>query len=272
MSELALSGIVVAAILYALGSRGARGGRSQREGSRRATAFYCGLAALAFAIAPPLDDLADRLFWAHMVQHGLLQMIGPALIVLGAPWLVICRPFSLGGRRRAGRWLVRSRSAAPLRAVARVLTLPAVAWALFLGAIWLSHLPAIFDYALGHPAFHESEHLVFVATGLLFWTRVFDSPPFHARLTHVRRFAYLLAAGVAEAALSVVILAAHAPLYTPYERVVPRPEHLTPLADQQLGGLMMLEPASLPLLLAILWSIGTLVSPAAKRRRAQAAA
>ena len=93
MSELALSGIVVAAILYALGSRGARGGRSQREGSRRATAFYCGLAALAFAIAPPLDDLADRLFWAHMVQHGLLQMIGPALIVLGAPWLVICRRY-----------------------------------------------------------------------------------------------------------------------------------------------------------------------------------
>jgi cytochrome c oxidase assembly factor CtaG len=268
MSELALTGIVVAAILYALGSRGARGGRAQREGSRRATAFYCGLAALALAIAPPLDDLADKLFWAHMVQHGLLQMIGPALIVLGAPWLAIWRPFSLSGRRRVSCWLVRSRVASPLRAVARFLTLPAVAWVLFLGAIWLSHLPTIFDYALGHPLFHESEHLVFVATGLLFWTRVFDSPPFHARLAGARRFGYLLSAGVAEAALSVVILSAHAPLYTPYERVLPRPEHLTPLADQQLGGLMMLEPASLPLLLAILWSLGTLVGPKRKLRTA----
>jgi len=272
MTELALTGIVVAAVLYALGSRDARGGRAQREGSRRATAFYCGLAALGLAIAPPLDNLADRLFWAHMVQHGLLQMIGPPLLVLGAPWLVIWRPFSLGGRRRVSRWVVQSRGASPLRAGARVLTSPAVAWALFLGAIWVSHLPAVFDYAAAHPAFHETEHVVFVATGLLFWSRVFDSPPFHARLTHLRRFAYLLSAGIAETALSVVILSAHEPLYEPYRKLLPRPEHLTALADQQLGGLMMMEPSSLPLLLAILWSLGTLVVPAARRRRAQAAA
>ena len=144
--------------------------------------------------------------------------------------------------------------------------------ALFLGAIWVSHLPAVFDYAAAHPAFHETEHVVFVATGLLFWSRVFDSPPFHARLTHLRRFAYLLSAGIAETALSVVILSAHEPLYEPYRKLLPRPEHLTALADQQLGGLMMMEPASLPLLLAILWSLGTLVAPAARRRRAQAAA
>jgi len=268
MSELALTGIVVAAVLYALGSRGARGGRAQREGSRRATAFYCGLAALALAIAPPLDDLADRLFWAHMVQHGLLQMIGPPLIVLGAPWLVVWRPFSLGGRRRVGRWIVQSHAASPLRMAARLLTSPPVAWALFLGAIWLSHLPAVFDYAAPHPAFHEAEHLVFVATGLLFWSRVFDSPPFHARLTHGRRFAYLLAAGVADAVLSVMILSAHEPLYEPYRTLVPRPEHLTALSDQQLGGLMMMEPASLPLLLAVLWSLGMLIAPRRKPRAA----
>jgi cytochrome c oxidase assembly factor CtaG len=203
-----------------------------------------------------------------MVQHGLLQMIGPPLIVLGAPWLVIWRPFSLGGRRRVSRWIVHSRSAAPLRMFAGVVTSPPVAWMLFIGAIWISHLPALFDYAAAHPVLHETEHLVFVATGLLFWSRVFDSPPFHSRLTHVRRFAYLFSAGVAEAALSVVILSAHGPLYEPYRNLVPRPEHLTALGDQQLGGLMMMEPSSLPLLLAILWSLGTLLAPRRKLRAA----
>ena len=112
MTVLALTGIAVAAVLYRLGTRGLAGGRSQRERPWRAQAFYAGLVALALAIAPPLDGLADKLFWCHMVQHMLLQMVAPPLIVLGAPWLAIWRPFSLSGRRRAGRWIVHSRSAA----------------------------------------------------------------------------------------------------------------------------------------------------------------
>jgi len=260
MTELALTGVAVAAILYWLGTRAPRGSRALRERQWRAQAFYAGLVALALAIAPPLDRLADKLFWWHMVQHALLQMVAPPLIVLGAPWLAVWRPVSLGGRRRVSGWVVRTR----LRGVARVLAAPVVAWLLFLGSIWLSHLPAVFDFAARNPLVHESEHLVFVATGLLFWSRVLDSPPFHARLTHAWRLAFLLSAGLAEAALSVVILAQHAPLYAPYKSLSPRPEHLTALADQQLGGAIMLEPASIPLLIAIIWSIGGLLAPRRK--------
>jgi cytochrome c oxidase assembly factor CtaG len=99
---------------------------------------------------------------------------------------------------------------------------------------------------------------------LVFWSRVLDSPPFHARLTHVRRLGFLLSAGLAEAALSLVILAQHAPLYAPYRSLSPRTEHLTALADQQLGGAIMLEPASIPLLIAVIWSIGGLLAPRRK--------
>jgi cytochrome c oxidase assembly factor CtaG len=271
ISVMALTGIVVAAILYHLGTRRLEGGRSRRERPWRAQSFYAGLVALALAIAPPVDGLADRLFWWHMVQHALLQMVAPPLIVLGAPWLALWRPLSLGGRRRTSRWLLHSRGAAPLRAAARVLTVPAVAWVLFVGTIWLSHLPAVFDYAAGHPLLHEGEHLVFFGLGLLFWSRVLDSPPFHARVTHWRRVAFLAAAVAAETVLAVIILAEHGPLYTAYEGIVPRPEHLTVIADQQLGGAIMLEPASIPLVLALLWSIGTLLGSKARRPRESAA-
>jgi len=271
VSALALTGIVVVAVLYHLGTRRLEGGRARRERPWRAQSFYAGLVALALAIAPPLDDLASTLFWAHMVQHTLLLMVAPPLIVLGAPWLALWRPLSLGSRRRLSRWLLQSRGASPLRAAARVLTVPTVSWVLFVGAIWLSHLPSVFDYAAGNGAFHEGEHLVFFALGLLFWSRTLDSPPFHARLTHWRRLAFFAAAAAAETVLALVVLAAHGPLYVPYERVVPRPEHLTVLADQQLGGAIMLEPASIPLLLAILWSIGRLVTPRLRRARESAA-
>lgn len=267
MTVLALTGILTAAILYHLGTRTLEGGRSRRERPWRAQSFYAGLAALAVAIAPPLDGLADRLFWWHMVQHMLLQMVAPPLIVLGAPWLALWRPLSLGGRRRAARWLLLSGAAAPLRALARVLTRPVVAWVLFVGAIWLSHLPAVFDYAAGHALFHEAEHLAFFSLGLLFWSRALDSPPFHARVTRWHRLAFFVTAAAAETVLAVIVLAARTPLYTAYEGVGPRPEHLTVLADQQLGGAIMLEPASIPLLLAILWSIGTLLAPRARQAR-----
>jgi cytochrome c oxidase assembly factor CtaG len=264
---LALTGIVAAAILYHLGTRRLEGGRSRRERPRRAQAFYAGLAAVAVAIAPPLDDLADKLFWWHMVQHTLLQMVAPPLIVLGAPWLALWRPFSLRTRRRTSRWLLHSRGALPLRAAGRLLTVPVVAWVLFVGTIWLSHLPVVFEYAAGHAPFHEAEHLVFLVLGVLFWSRALDSPPFHARLAHWRRLAFLVAAAASESMLALIILAAHGPLYTPYENIGPRPEHLTVLADQQLGGAIMLEPASIPLLLAILWSLGSLIGPGARRAR-----
>jgi cytochrome c oxidase assembly factor CtaG len=262
VTVLALTGIAVAAVLYWLGTRGAQGSRARRERPWRAQSFYSGLAAVALAVAPPLDGLADRLFWWHMVQHALLQMVAPPLLVLGAPWLVVWRPVSsVGGRRRVSGWIVGSRA---LRAVGRFFAAPVVAWASFLVGIWLSHAPAVFDFAARHPLVHDAEHVAFLATGILFWSRVLDSPPFRARLTRVRRLGFLLSAGLAEAALAIVILAQHAPLYAPYTSLSPRPEHLTALADQQLGGAIMLEPASIPLLIAIIWSIGGLFTP---RRR-----
>jgi len=231
------------------------GGRWRNEGRTRAEAFYAGLFTLLVATGPPLDGLADRLFWAHMVQHMLLQMVAPPLIVIGAPWIAFWRVLPRPSRRRTAGWLAHSRGAASIRGAARMLGLPVVAWVFFLGAIAVSHLPVIFDFALQHSAFHEAEHALFLGLGLLFWSRAIDSPPFHARLHPVGAIAFFLAAILAESLLALVIMGLHSPLYAPYAALVPRPEGLSALADQQLGGTMMLEPASLPLLIALLWSL-----------------
>jgi putative membrane protein len=253
--DLPAIAVVPAAMLYELGRRRLAGGRRRREGRWRAQAFYAGLLALVLALEPPLDDLANKLFWMHMVQHALLQLVAPPLIVLGAPWLPVWRMFPLVGRRRLANWLVRSRGASPLRLVARTLGHPGVAWALFVGAISFSHLPWVFDLALRDPAFHEGEHALFVGLGLLFWSRAPDSPPAHARLGARGAAVFFLGAIVAESLLALAIMGAHSPLYGPYAALQPRPEGLSALADQQYGGAFMLEPGSLPLLIALLWSV-----------------
>jgi putative membrane protein len=246
---------IVSALLYQAGRRGMKGGRWRREARWRAEAFYAGLLALLLATEPPLDGLADQLFWAHMLQHALLQMVAPPLLVLGAPWLPIWRLFSLAGRRRLSRWLVHSRGAAPLRRAARVLSAPAVVWFLFIGTIVLSHLPRVFDLALRNTAFHEGEHALFLALGLLFWSRALGSPPLRVRLRPSRAVAFFLSAIAAESLLAVVIMGARSPLYAPYASLTHRPDGLSAIADQQFGGGLMLEPASLPLLFALLWAI-----------------
>lgn len=253
--------IVFSAVLYARGRRRLTGGRHRREGRWRAQAFYAGLVALAVALEPPLDTLADRLFWAHMVQYALLQMVAPPLLVLGAPWLPIWRTLSLAARRRIGTWLLCSSGAAPLRLAGRVLARPAVAWLLFIGVIAFSHLPRVFDFALRDSAFHEGEHALFLGLGLLFWSRALDSPPIRARLGPPGAVVFFLGAIVAESLLAVAIMGARSPLYAPYAALVPRPDGLSALADQQFGGGLMLEPASLSLLIALLWSIKRWIGP-----------
>jgi putative membrane protein len=197
--DLPLIGIVSAALLYQLGRRRMAGSRWRREGRWRAEAFYAGLVVLLLATEPPLDGLADKLFWAHMLQHMLLQMVAPPLLVLGAPWLPVWRLFSLPSRRQLSRWLVHSSGASPLRFAARVLGAPVVAWLLFIGTIALSHLPRVFDLALRNSAFHEGEHALFLVLGLLFWSRAFDSPPFWAPLRPRPAVVFFLTAMAAEA-------------------------------------------------------------------------
>jgi cytochrome c oxidase assembly factor CtaG len=246
---------ILSSALYALGRRRMAGTRQRREGRWRAQAFYAGLAALVVALEPPLDTLADKLFWAHMLQHMLLQMVAPPLLVLGAPWLPIWRTFPLATRRRLGRWLVHSKGASPLRLAARFLARPVVALLLFVGVIALSHLPRVFDLALRDSTIHEGEHAVFLALGLLFWSRALDSPPLRARLRPPQAVVFFLTAIAAESLLALAIMGAPSPLYAPYAALAPRPEGLSPLADQQFGGALMFEPASLPLLIGLLWSI-----------------
>ena len=242
--------------MYAWGRGPMVGSRQRREGRWRAQAFYAGLIALVVAIEPPLDELADKLFWAHMLQHMLLQMVAPPLLVLGAPWLPFWRVIPLAGRRRSGRWLVHSRGASPLRLAARILGHPAVTWVLFLGTIALSHLPRVFDFALRDTAFHEGEH-----------ARSSSASACCSGLARSIRRRFARASSRREPLSSswprssrsrcsrCVIMGTRSPLYAPYAALRPRPEGLSALADQQFGGALMLEPASLSLLFAFLWSI-----------------
>ncbi len=162
--EWPLVAIVDAALLYALGGRVAA-----RPSRWRSASFYGGLATLVLAIDSPLDAYADSLFFVHMVQHVLLLMVAPPLILLGRPWPRMTRAFPLEVRRPLARTVLVGETLSLGRRAVRAISAPLPAFALFNGVLIAWHVPYLYDLTLRSTLVHDLEHAMFFATGLLFW-------------------------------------------------------------------------------------------------------
>lgn len=231
-SALPTATVVGLAALYLAGAARLRA----RGGSltvRRLACYFAGLGAIVAAVLPPLDRLADGLLTAHMVQHELLMMFGPPLILLGNPFPIGLWALPPHWRRIVGRLLARG---APLRGMLRALTRAPAAWTLSAVIFWTWHLPVAYDAALDHHAVHAFEHLAFVAAGFLFWWPVVDpAPRLGRRPGYPLRIFYLLTSGVVGFLPAFAIAGfARGLLYAHYARASTL-FGLAPLDDQSFG-------------------------------------
>lgn len=205
----------------------------------RALSALAGLVVLLFALVSPLDTLGDEyLFSAHMVQHLLLVLVVPPLLLLGIPLSFYRRALSIPSLRR----------------IARVLTHPAVAWTLGVGTIWVWHLPVLYDGTLTNNALHIFEHLSFLVSATVFWAPTLV-PALDYALSPIGTTVYLMGAGFVNCLLGVLLAFAPAVLYPTYLHptdvlgILPflRGDWgLDPQADQQLAGMLMWVPGSFP--------------------------
>ncbi len=244
-----LAGIALAAGLYLRGLRALWRRAGAGHGARpwQTAAYAGGLVTLFVALVSPLDALGAALFSAHMVQHMLLILVAAPLLTLGAPLLPLLWALPRRSRRRLGRWWLRSRVARPLW---RLLTLPAVVWTLHALALWLWHLPSLYQAALRVDGIHALEHLSFLGTALLFWWPVVQRQG-RPRLGYGAAVLYLFTMAVQGSLLGILLTFARAPWYPAYADTT-APWGLTPLEDQQLAGLVMWIPAGTIYLVAIL--------------------
>jgi putative membrane protein len=217
----------------------------------RTAAFIASALAAVLALQEPLDALADELFWMHMIQHVLLLVVVAPLALLAAPWMRLWRALPLGLRRALARWALKGPTAAPLRALARALAHPWVAWALLAGDLIAWHVPGAYDATLRSEAVHYSEHASFLLFALLAWGQVIDSPPFHSRLQAPQRIAFALGAMAVGWGLALLLAFASRPWYSAYIQLHHRPGGISALTDQHIGAGVMWVPASLPWALAV---------------------
>lgn len=262
----ALAWVLLAAALYWLGGRG----RPARPSDRLRTAeFIGGLAAIVVALDTPLDELAEQLFWAHMVQHVILITVAPPLLALARPWHRMWHGLPLRARKPVARALARDPGLAPVRGAVAFMVRPWPSWLLFNLTFLVWHLPSLYDAALTSGPVHALEHLTFFATALLFWTRVIDSPPWRSPLGDLGRIAYLGSTLVIGWVLAIVLALAGSPLYSAYVDQASRPGGISALTDQQLAGGVMWVPGSIAYTVAIIVIAYRWLEPQEQRHRMQ---
>jgi cytochrome c oxidase assembly factor CtaG len=194
--------------------------------------FISGVIVLLLALVSPLDTLGDTyLFSAHMLQHILLVMIVPPLLLCGiTSWLA----------RKMLSWQPLAKTERPLRR-------PVLAWLLGIGTLFVWHAPLLYNATLKNEAIHIVEHLCFLVTSTIFWWPIF-APLEESRLVPLAAIGYLFAAATASTMLGIILTFASTGLYPAYLHpfdtlnilsLIRNQWGLSPEIDQQFGGLLM---------------------------------
>jgi putative membrane protein len=201
-------------------------------------AFFGGCVALLLALNGPLHDLSDYyLLSAHMVQHLVLTLVAPPLWLAGTPDFVLDGLLDRLLRRPLAGALVRT-ATRPLVAIS-IYAVTLVGW----------HLPGPYNAALERHGWHVVEHLSLLAGAVLAWWPILSTSRRLPALPYAAQLLYLFVFGIPMTVVAAFVTAAEQPLY-PWYALAPRLFSLTPLADQQLGGIIMWVPAGVIPLLA----------------------
>jgi putative membrane protein len=243
------------AVLYAAGIarlwRRAGGGRG--IGEWQAASFGAGWLTLAGALVGPVDAWGAQLFAAHMVQHELLMIVAAPLLVLGRPlaaWTWACAP-------RHRHWLADATRWRWLAWLWSWITRPLIAWGLHAVAIWLWHVPGLFEAALHHEWVHDLQHVSFLGTALLFWWSVLGGDPRSGR--HGFALVSVFTTMLHTSALGALLTFATSPWYPSYA-AGGGAMGLSPVEDQQVGGLVMWVPGGTAYLIAGLVLVARLLA------------
>jgi putative membrane protein len=241
--------ITLACLGYGIGARrlrrsAAAGGDFDRS---RVASFAAGIAVLVLALFSPVEALSGQLFSAHMLQHILLMMVAPPLLVWG-------RPLRAFHSALAPAWqdaLHRASAAIRFDRLAAFVMHPLTVFVLFCGAFIFWHLPLVYDLGMRSAAAHIAEQYSFLLAALAFWTIIIE-PSGRRRLDYGATLLFLVVTVIVSDLPGALMVLAPRPLY-PIHAEGAAAWGMTPMQDQQLAGLIMWIPAGAIYVAAAIW-------------------
>jgi putative membrane protein len=201
---------------------------------RQVVWFASGLLVMWVASDWPIHDYAENyLYSVHMVEHLLISLVAPPMLLLGIPgWLT--------------RWVLRPRA---LSGSVRVLCRPLVAGVVFNAVIALSHAPFYVDFTLSYHFWHFWAHLLLFVVSMLMWFPVVNQLPEYPTMGPPMKMAYLFLQSMIPNVPVAFLTLSTGVVYSFYAHV-PRPFGISVLTDQQTAGAIMKLGGTM-----LLWSI-----------------
>jgi putative copper resistance protein D len=221
---------VLAAAYLAAALRVRRQHRRRPWTVARTLAFVAGLAVIAVAVQSGAGVYDDALFSVHMVQHVMLIMVAPPLLVWGRPITLLMHAVGNPVHSWVKR-VVRSPAVAAL-------TWPPAAAVGYAVVVAGTHTPPVMDFVVRNQAAHDAEHVLYLLSGYLFFLLIVGSEPIRWRVPMVARYAMLLVAMQVDTVVGVVFMVAGHELFPAYSHP-PWPSGPDPLSDLRLGGMVM---------------------------------
>jgi putative membrane protein len=254
-NSVIVGAILLAALyLWAVGPLRKQKGWAAEFPKARAATFLSGLLVMFVALNGPIHDLSDFYqFNVHMIQHLMLTTIFAPMFVLGLPpWLLQALVVDPGLGRAAKFW------GGPL-----------VGGGIFIVNLALWHTVPFYDLMMRNHSIHIACHVLMMVTAVMSWWCVCAALEEAGKVKEPLAMLYLFLLGVPMQIIAAIITLSDTVLYSWYS-TAPRVNGLSPLADQQLGGLIMWVPGGLALWIAItvLWVVWTHRGEAAERRAA----
>lgn len=210
-------------------------GRRESVDRLRRVSFAAGVLLATLVQLPPIDDVADKVLIAHMLQHIVIGDIASLLIVLG-----------LTGPMLAP--LLRIRVTRPLRRLAS----PLVALTAWSFDLYVWHLPVLYQWAIRHDLAHALEHACLLWFGILLWLALLGPLPKPRWFSSWGRLCYVIVVRFVGALLANVLVWAQTVFYPVY-RASDASRGLNPLSDQNLAGAIMLLEQMLLTLGLLAW-------------------
>ena len=204
----------------------------------RHVSFLAGWIALSLALLSPIHELGEQLFSAHMLQHEILILVAAPLISAAHPGATWLWAFAPAHRSDLGGWVHHIERSRPVRMV----TAPLVAWLLEAVTLWIWHIPALYQATLRSDWVHAAQHLSFLGTAVLFWSALYGVG--RSAISYGAATFYVFGTAVHCSALGALLTFSTVLWYPAYAGTTMR-WGLTPIEDQQLGGVIMWVPSAL---------------------------
>ncbi|MGW2821234.1 cytochrome c oxidase assembly protein [Streptomyces sp. NPDC001443] len=199
----------------------------------RTVSFTVGVLTVMAVMCTALNDYGMVMFSVHMVQHMVISMLSPILILLGAPATLALRALPVAGRGRKGPRelllaLLHSR-------YMRVITHPAFTIPMFIASLYALYFSPLFDFLMGSRAGHIAMMVHFLAVGVVFFWPIIGVDPGPNRPGHLMRMLELFAGMPFHAFFGIALMMASTPMVDSF-RNPPASLAIDALSDQNAAG------------------------------------